>query len=272
MPTYTQRMISVTILTFNAERQLARVLDALHRFDEVIVLDSHSSDRTSEIAKRYANVRLYTTSFQGFGAAHNHASSLASHDWILSIDADEVVTEPLVDEILSTPLDPNWTYAIRFCNFFRNKWIRYSGWYPDLHVRLYNRRHTSFTQDAVHERILSSPQTTHLLQHPILHYSYGSISDFLVKMERYSTLFATQNRDQRKSSLGKAIWHSVGAFFKTYFIKLGFLDGAEGFLIASYNSHVAFYKYLKLEEMHANHAHVPSHWPKGQICDTHPPI
>lgn len=243
-------MISVTILVKNGQRHLKQVLEALSSFDEVVVLDTGSTDSTMEIAKSFSNVALHTSPFLGFGPSHNLASSLAKHDWIFSLDADEIASSPLVSEILSLDLkNTNNIYTISRHNFFRGKFIKGCGWYPDCPVRLYNRKITSFSDAMVHEAVLTTGMNKLALKNPVFHYPYNSISDFLAKMQSYSTLFAEQYKGKRSSSLAKAISHAGFAFFKSYVVKRGILLGQEGFIISLYNAHTAYYKYLKLQEI-----------------------
>ena len=239
-------MITVTILTKNAEETLPSVLESVSRFDEVIVLDTGSSDQTLEIAKLFPNVKTYKHSFTGFGALHNLSARYSTNDWILSLDSDEVLTKELEDEILSLKLDTRHVYSFPFDNYFNGKKIKWCGWYPDRHVRLYNNKITSFSDDKVHEKVLTNHLKVISLRSSVKHYSYRSISDFLHKMELYSSLYVEQNQNIKKSSLSKAIFHSLFAFIKSYIIKRGFLGGKEGYIISLYNAHTTFYKYLKL--------------------------
>ena len=245
-------MISVTILTKNSQKHLKEVLEALRDFDEVLICDTGSTDKTLEIAKEFANVNLFERAFEGFGPTHNLASSLAKHDWILSIDSDEVVSPELAQEILSLPLKPTQVYSFPRHNEYKGKWIKGCGWYPDRQVRLYNRTETVFTSAQVHEAIICTGMAHVKLSSPLRHYSYAETADFLQKMQSYSSLFAQQNQGRKKSSLSTAIWHSFFAFFKSYFLKRGFLWGQHGFEISVYNANTAFYKYLKLAEI--NHS------------------
>ena len=243
-------MISVTILTKDNEETLGSVLEAVKGFDEVILLDTGSTDATLEIAQIYPNVKVFTSPFIGFGPLHNLAADHATRDWILSIDSDEVLTSELAEEILALKLDPTKVYSFPFNNYFNGKHIKWCGWYPDRHIRLYNKTVTSFTNDQVHERIQTKNLREVKLTHPVKHYSYRSISDFLMKMERYSTLFAEQNHEKKRSSLTKALLHGGFAFIKSYVIKKGFLGGREGYVISLYNAQTTFYKYLKLAYAH----------------------
>lgn len=239
-------MISVTILVKNGERRLKKVLDALSRFDEVLLYDTGSSDSTLNIAQSYPNVIVYRKDFNGFGPCHNDAAELAKHDWILSIDADEVLSKELADEIIDLSLDPDCVYALPFYNYYNEKRIKWCGWYPEKHLRLYHKKRTSFSEAMVHEGIIQEGLRSVTLSHPVYHFPYDTISDFLTKMERYSSLFAEQYARKRKSSPAIAVIHGFAAFFKSFVLKKGFMGRYEGFLISAYNGHTAFYKYLKL--------------------------
>lgn len=240
-------MISVTILTKNSAETLEATLRSLKNFPEVLVLDTGSTDHTLDIAAQFPHVKIVLEQFRGFGPTHNRASELASNDWILSIDSDEILTPDLASEVLSLKLDPNCVYSIDRHNYFNGKRMTCcSGWYPDRIVRLYHRKSTRFTDDAIHESVIARGLRIIPLRWPLLHTPYRSIDAFLAKMQTYSTLFAEQNAGKKTSSLGKALCHASAAFFKNYFLKRGFLGGKEGFIISLYNTHTAYYKYLKL--------------------------
>lgn len=241
-------MISVTILAKNSERYIQEVLTALSSFDEVVLYDTGSIDETLSIAKKFPNVIIYKKKFVGFGPTHNLASGIAKNDWILSIDSDEVVTPEMVSEIKCLTLDPKSVYSFPRHNYFNGKFIKWCGWYPDRCVRLYHRKHTRFSNDQVHEGVLTDNMKIVSMRNPLKHYSYESIREFLEKMQLYSELFANQNVGKKASSPIKAIFHGFFAFFKSYIIKRGFLGGYEGFVISLYNGHTAYYKYLKLFE------------------------
>lgn len=241
--------ISVTILTKNSQVYLTQVLESLKDFEEVVICDTGSTDLTMEIAKTFPNVSLYQRPFIGFGPTHNLASSLAKHDWILSIDSDEIVTSALAQEIRQLTLMNGCVYSFPRHNEYKGKWIKWCGWHPDRQVRLYNRTETRFTDAQVHEAIIIDPLKEIKLSHPLRHYSYAHVSDFLTKMQSYSQLFAEQHQGKKSSSISKAVLHALFTFFKSYILKRGFLGGAEGLEISIYNSNTAFYKYLKLAEL-----------------------
>ncbi|NGX60161.1 MAG: SPBc2 prophage-derived glycosyltransferase SunS [Chlamydiae bacterium] len=245
-------MITATILTKNSQKTLKKTLDSLGNFSEVIVLDSGSSDETLTIAKKYANVKVHLSPFLGFGPMHNYATKLANHDWILSIDSDEILSKELSKEILSLELDPEKIYSVQRHNFFNGKRIKWcGGWHPDWVTRLYHRSKTGFSEDLVHEKVKPSDLILTPLKHPLSHTPYAEIGDFLDKMQCYSELFAEQNAGEI-ATVPQALFHSWFAFIKSYLFKLGFLGGKEGFIISMYNGHSAFYKYLKLAERSKN--------------------
>jgi glycosyltransferase involved in cell wall biosynthesis len=244
-------MISVTILTKNSERHLEQVLTSLRVFPEVVIVDTGSTDSTLEIAQRFPNVMIHHRPFQGFGPTHNEASSLATYDWILSLDSDEVMTDSLQQEILSLSLDPHCVYSVWRKNFYRGRHIRGAGWYPDRVVRLYHRSATRFCGAMVHEAIITDGLHAVPLTFPVLHYPYQSVSSFLRKMDTYTNLYADQ-RPGAKASLISAVVHAAFAFVKAYIVQRGFLLGAEGFEIAWFNMNCAFYKYAKVAERYRN--------------------
>jgi glycosyltransferase involved in cell wall biosynthesis len=241
-------MISVTILTKNSEKYLREVLKSVQTFDEVLIYDNGSTDTTLNIASGFSNVNILKGEFKGFGETHNIASESARNKWILSLDSDEVVSAEMANDIEKLILNTNTVYAFRRNNYYNNKFIKWCGWYPDVQFRLYDKTSTRFTEAKVHESIITKNMNTLHLNSPIIHYSYASLSDFLSKMQSYSTLFAEQNRGKKSSSPCKAVLHGIFAFFKSYFLKQGFLGGYEGFVISTYNANTAFYKYLKLYE------------------------
>lgn len=240
--------LSVTILTKNSQRYLREVLSALQIFEEIVVYDTGSTDRTLEIARHFPQVSLYEGPFIGFGPTHNQATRCAHHDWILSIDSDEVVTPALAKEIQSLTLTRGQVYSFPRHNEYRGKWIRWCGWHPDRQTRLYHRLDTQFTEAQVHECIDARHLKEVRLHSPLRHYSYHDVSEFLHKMQIYSSLFALQNQGKKRASLSKAVLHGGYAFLKSYLLKRGFLGGKEGFEISFYNANTAFYKYLKLAE------------------------
>lgn len=239
-------MISVTILTKNSERHLRELLASLKFFDEILLYDNGSTDSTLEIAIQFPNCRIIEGPFLGFGPTHNKASSLAKNDWIFSLDSDEIPTPELLQELEKLQLNKDCVYSIPRHNLFNGKWINSCGWWPDRVIRLYNRTSTQFTNAQVHESVIKGALNEIALKAPLKHYSYDALSDFLKKMDAYSTLFANERKGKTSSSPFKALLHGWFAFFKSYILKKGILQGYEGFLISVYNGQTAFWKYIKL--------------------------
>jgi glycosyltransferase involved in cell wall biosynthesis len=240
-------MISVTILTKNCGSTLKKTLESLKLFPEIVIGDTGSTDDTLEVAK---NCRIVSLDFQGFGPTHNQASLMATHDWILSVDSDEIVTPELAHEILNLKLDATCVYAIRRKNYFNNKHIKgCAGWDPDWVIRLYHKGRTRFSNDQVHEKIITEGLQLVHLRSPLIHTPYRTSADLITKMQTYSTLFAEQNKGRKKSSLSRALFHGFFAFFKSYILKTGFRAGREGFIISLSQGQTAYYKYLKLAEL-----------------------
>ncbi len=242
--------ISVQVLTKNTASFLGETLAALRFFPEVVVYDTGSTDQTLEVAREFPNVVIHQGTLNGFGPTHNTAASLASNDWILSVDSDEVLSEALVQELLQLKLDPSCVYAIRRDNYLDGKVVRCcAGWHPDWVVRLYNRKTTSFTDDVVHEKVKTEGLKVVKLTQTIKHVPYRTREDFLKKMETYSTFFALQHKGKKHSSMLIALLRSGAAFCKNYFLKWGFLGGTRGIVISLHNTKTTFYKYLKLAEL-----------------------
>ncbi|MEX0962149.1 MAG: glycosyltransferase family 2 protein [Simkaniaceae bacterium] len=242
--------ISVIILAKNNELSLPETLKSVEQFDEIIVCDTGSSDQTIEIAKK-AGCQVFSRELKGFGPLRNEMALFAKNDWVFALDSDETVTPLLFNELSYLKLNDAFVYSFPFKNLYNGRWIRGCGWHPDYHVRLYHRKVTRFSEDHLHEKICERALTVKKLKFPIQHISYRSPADFLEKMQHYSTLFALQNSG-KKSSLKKAMAHGGFAFFKSFILKRGFLDGYEGYMISVYNAGVAYYKYLKLAHDYHN--------------------
>ncbi|PIS02928.1 MAG: glycosyltransferase family 2 protein [Chlamydiae bacterium CG10_big_fil_rev_8_21_14_0_10_42_34] len=242
--------ITVCILTKNAESTIEETLDSTHLFSEVLILDNGSTDATLAIASKYPNVVIHKAPFIGFGPLRNRLAELATNDWILALDSDEIVSPPLSQELDQLTLDPHFTYNFPRHNFYDGKQVRGCGWDKEYVARLYNRNATRFSDALVHESLITLKPLT--LQYPLLHTPYRSTTEFLAKMQHYSTLFAEQHRGKKSSSFSKALLHGIYAFIRSYFFKKGIFCGKRGFIISLYNANTTFYKYLKLYEVNRN--------------------
>lgn len=215
------QLISVTILTKNSEKYLHDVLYSLRNFSEVIILDSGSCDNTIKIAQSYNNVIIYYNEFLGFGKMHNLATSNASYDWVLSVDADEVLEDDLINEIADLTLDQSCVYALKRKNYYHDKWIKYCGWYPDYQLRLYNRKITSFNNAEVSEKIIvKHDMHTIYLNHALRHYSYDSIDGFIDKIKFYSNLFAKEYENLLTAKEYKNLSTSKNKWFDKIFCQI----------------------------------------------------
>jgi len=243
--------ITVCILTKNASATLKATLDSIKDFSEVILLDNGSTDDTLKIASEYPNVSVHKSPFIGFGALRNKAAELASNDWILALDSDEVLSSELINELKKIKLTDSYAYLFPRHNYLNGKRIRGCGWDPEHTARLYNRKKTHFCHSQVHESLVA--KRFYKINSPILHTPYRTTADFLTKMQHYSTLFAEQHRGKKKSSFWIALGHGSFAFFRSFFFKRGFLSGTSGLIISFYNASTTFYKYLKLAELNKKH-------------------
>ncbi len=249
MEKHTITHITAVLISKNASATIYQTLIQLRAFKEIIILDTGSSDATVPIAKQFPNVKVYKSGFSGFSKAKNQAAQFAGNDWILSIDADELVSLELLNSIVAEKLDNKTVYKFQRLNYYKNKRIKYSGWGNEYVTRLYNKKQTCFNNKLVHEGIKEKSMTVKKLKGVMHHYSYSSIYDFGTKREFYSELFALEYCGKLKSSPFKALYKSSFDFFNTFIIRLGILDGYRGLLIAVSNAHVTFMKYLKLYEL-----------------------
>ena len=238
--------ITVVIIAKDAEDTIDACLKSINQFKEVILYLNDTTDTTIEIAKKYNNVKIIHGIFEGFGLTKNKAVSFSSNDWILSLDSDEVVSKEFITNLSNLALK-EYIYSILRVNYYKNKQIKYC-WKNDIIVRIYNRRNTSFCNNQVHEYIMEKDYKVVLLNGIIEHYPYNTINDFMIKAERYSSLFAKENVGRKESSPTKAFFNAQFSFIKTYFLKRGFLDGYVGLIIAFSHMATNFYKYMKLYE------------------------
>ncbi|HFU77865.1 MAG TPA: glycosyltransferase [Epsilonproteobacteria bacterium] len=242
------RPISVVMLTKNSSRYLEEVLTALKDFDEVVIVDNGSTDKTIHIVKQFENVNLYEHPFIGFGPLKQYAVSLAKNDWILSLDSDELLTPELVSEILALDMQKDRVYAVKRDNYYGDKHIRCCGWENDYVLRMFNKTVTNFDDKQVHEKLLVGNLDIVQLRNTMKHYAYDSAEALLAKMQHYSSLYAKEHVGFKQSSVSKAYGRALFAFLKNYILQKGFLCGYEGLLISLSNANGVFYKYVKLLE------------------------
>lgn len=246
-------MLSVIIITKNEAHAIEDCLRSVAWADEIIVVDSGSSDDTVSICEKFGAKVTVTNDWPGFGQQKNRALALATQPWVFSIDADERVTPELQAEIKQAIANnADTSYRMPRSSSYCGQFIKHSGWSPDYITRLFRRGYGKFSDDLVHERLLTD-HTTHTLKSPLLHISYTSLEEVLDKVNRYSSAGAAMSLSREKSaSLSSAIGHGMWTFVRTYFIRLGFLDGKMGFILAVSNAETTYYRYLKLSLLQPN--------------------
>jgi glycosyltransferase involved in cell wall biosynthesis len=242
--------ITATIITLNEERNIARSIESLRCCDEILVLDSGSIDRTVELAEKLG-ARVIESAWRGYATQKNHAAEQACNDWILSLDADEALSESLEGELWTLKKKgPAYdAYTMPRLAQYLGRWILHCGWYPDRKVRLYHRAKAKWVGDFVHESVQVNGRVGHL-ESNLLHFTCDSLSEHLKTMDRYTTLAAEElvSRKQ-KIHLRNMILDPAWTFTKTYFFQRGFQDGLEGLTIAYMAALYTFLKYAKARNM-----------------------
>jgi glycosyltransferase involved in cell wall biosynthesis len=242
--------ITATIITLDEERNIVRAIESLRCVDEILIVDSGSTDRTVELA-RNLGARIIEANWRGYSAQKNWAAEQAANEWVLSLDADEALSEALEGEIWNLKkTGPRYdAYTMPRLARYLGRWILHSGWYPDRKIRLYLRDKASFTGDFVHESVTVTGRVG-ALENNILHFTCESLSEHMKTLDRYTTL-AAQELAARKVNvpLSKLIVDPAWTFVKTYLIQRGFLDGFEGLTIAHMAAFYTFLKYSKARNM-----------------------
>jgi glycosyltransferase involved in cell wall biosynthesis len=239
--------LSVTVITKNESKHIRTCLESVRWVDEIIVLDSGSTDDTVAICREYTD-KVYVTDWPGFGVQKNRAIERATCEWVLSIDADESISEVLRREIKETIGQPGdrAAYQIPRRSSYCGRFMRHSGWWPDYVTRLFRRGYARFSDDLVHERLIVQGAIGRLIN-PLIHRAFSDLEEVLETANAYSSAGARlMQQRQKKASLTGAVLHGLWSFFYTYFVRAGFLDGKEGFMLAVSNGEGTYYKYLKL--------------------------
>jgi len=269
-----KQTLGVALITRDAQQHLAACLQAVRFADDVIVLDSGSTDDTCAIARAAGARVVSNTDWQGFGIQKNRAIALLETDWILLIDADEIVSPELATAIqgvisqanacrtASAPADSvsgntRKVYSLDRLSCFCGRWVQHSGWRPDRVTRLFRQGTARFSDDRVHERLMAigddgaeAKAEIETLDGLLLHYSYDDISAVLRKLDTYSAAGAQQRFERGGSAtFNKAVGRAIWAFLRTYLLKRGFLDGQAGFMIAALNAQTVYYRFLRLVEL-----------------------
>jgi glycosyltransferase involved in cell wall biosynthesis len=248
--------ISVVIIAKNAAVTIKQCLESCKDFGEVIVvIDSGSTDDTLSLCQSYSNAVTSTHPFLGFGKMKQYAATLASNDWILSLDADEVLSPTLIEELSSIDLDPQSVYGIKRFNHYKGRHIDACGWNNDYPKRIYHRQYTDFSDQEIHESIKMQGMKLVKLNGPILHYAYDNESQLKEKAERYARLYAKENYRKKHATLLTAYYKSAFVFIKDYVLRKGIEYGKDGYTISKYNALGAFLKYKYLAEENAAFNH-----------------
>lgn len=242
--------ISVCIICKNEQDKIEACLKSVTWADEIIVVDSGSTDQTLNIVKRYTDKIFVYQDWPGFGKQKRRAEEHASNDWLFSIDADEVVPAALAEEIKAAveKASINDVYTVNRLTHFCGQYIYHSGWYPDKIVRLYNKTHFRFNENMVHESVACNGANRTDLKHNLLHYTFSDLSVYLQKRMRYANVSADEKfKKGKKGSLLLGTLSGLFAFIRHYFLRRGFLDGRIGFLIAAIQCQYTFNKYALLK-------------------------
>lgn len=228
----------------DAEMTIESSLESLKEFDEVILYLNNSSDRTEQIAQMYSNVQVIQGDFLGFGPTKNKATSYAKNDWVFSLDSDEEVLPKLIEELKNLKFkSKEEVFVLKRDNYFLDREVKYSGWGKDMLTRIYNKSFHQFNDNIVHEFVVLSKQSKKTnLSSSFKHNAVQDVNQFLKKIMSYSDLGA---KDQKTCSFFTVILKSTFAFFKTYILQRGFLDGWRGYVIAKSDANGRFYRYTK---------------------------
>jgi glycosyltransferase involved in cell wall biosynthesis len=264
--------VSAYIIAYNSADRIADAVNSVLWADEVVVVDSNSTDGTDHIAQALG-AKIVQIPFEGFGHLRNRAVEACQHEWIFSLDTDEICTPEVRDEILAllsgTPAHD--AYLVPRRNYFMGRWIKHSGWYPNFrHPQLFRKGAMRYTELPVHEGYeLLTDRAVGRLRHAIWQIPFRDFEEVVKKANRYSTLGA-QKLDGKRVSMGSALWHAIWAFLKHYIAKRGLLDGWPGFVIAFGNFEGTFYRYAKRFEQQERWAiptqpplRRPDHLPSG---------
>jgi glycosyltransferase involved in cell wall biosynthesis len=240
--------LSVIVITLNEAADIRACLESVAWADEIIVVDAGSTDDTAAICRELGAQVHVAPDWPGFGPQKNRALGYATKDWVLSLDADERVTAELRGEIEVIVRNGGEAaaYDIPRASSYCGRFMRHSGWYPDYVTRLFRRSRARFSDDVVHERLIADGPVRRL-RGELLHYAFDSAEEVLRKVDQYSTAGAQRMHARgRRATLAGAVLRGMWSFVRTYFLRLGFLDGREGFMLAVSNAEGTYYRYVKL--------------------------
>lgn len=252
--TNTSHKVSALVIAYNEEPNIRACLETVTWADEIVLVDSFSTDATEKIAREFTE-KVYQHEFRGFGRLRNEALTHTSHEWVFSLDADERATPEVRDEIrrvLKDEPDAD-AYFVPRRNYFLGRWIRHSGWYPDYRQpQLFRKGRMRYREDLVHEGFELDGRTGYLKEH-VLQYPFRDIDHYLAKMDRYSDLMAQRLvQEGRRFRTHQLVTHPLFTFAKMYLGRAGFLDGMPGLILSGLYAYYTFIKYAKLWELRSN--------------------
>jgi glycosyltransferase involved in cell wall biosynthesis len=250
--------ISGCIITYNEERNIERCINSLLPVcDEIVVLDSFSSDKTIQICEKLG-AKVFKNKFEGHIQQKNHALTKCLNDWVLSLDADECLTPVLQNSIRELILTDQVTaFSVNRLTNFAGQWIKHCGWYPDQKTRLFNKKYSSWGGRNPHDRIEHEVETRVVrLKGDLLHYSFEDVADHVAQINKFSSIGAqtAYDRGKKPNLIVQVLLDPIYTFVKKYFLQLGFLDGYYGFVISVNTAHSKFLKYVKLRDLHRKQA------------------
>jgi glycosyltransferase involved in cell wall biosynthesis len=248
----TREKVSVTIITHNEEDNIEACLRSVAWADEIVVVDSGSTDRTVEICRRFTD-KIYFNTWEGMKEQKNFAVGKTTHPWILSIDADERVTEELRAFTLTELEHPAFDgYRFRRMNFFLGRWLRHGGWYPDHVLRLFRKDTSYFDGINPHDRVIVKTGNVATTSLHLEHFTYKSLAQYILKQNLYSSISAAEKFKTGKfvrMGVTRAVLKTIWKFVETYILKAGFLDGFYGFVVSAGATYATFWKYAKIREL-----------------------
>jgi glycosyltransferase involved in cell wall biosynthesis len=242
--------LSAAIIVFNEERNIAKCLDSLQGIaDEIIIVDSHSTDKTIEIANRY-QVKIHQQEFLGYAAQKNLANSLCNYEYIISLDADEVISQELKQELIA--VKSNFAadaYELNRLTNYAGKWVHHCGWYPDRKVRIFKKELAHWSGPRLHETLEINSTNIKRLNSDLLHYSFHSEEDHIKQIEKFTNISSKELFDKGKRVNVYYLYiKPIIRFITDYIIKLGILDGATGYTVCKNSAYAAYLKYSKLKK------------------------
>jgi glycosyltransferase involved in cell wall biosynthesis len=251
--------ISAVIITYNEEELIGRCLESIKEVaDEIVIVDSFSTDRTEEICRKY-NTRFIKREFEGYRDQKNFALTLATHQHILSLDADEALSDKLIQSVLD--VKKSWKYdgyIFKRRSRFNGKWINHSAWYPDPQLRLFKSGSGKFGELNIHEKfIMSNGSKVVTLNGDLLHWPGDSYEEYVNKIKKYTVIAAEEfHRSGRKANIFTPYIHSGWGFFRSYIVRGGILDGSDGYVICSSYAKSTYQKYVRLRHLNKNGSHI----------------